>query len=610
MGKRSIKTRRRNRVHKKRKTKLYNSVKRKSKKHRTKRKKIKRKNNLKTISKEILYLGGQLGKNPVKCSTEELIEMGFREPDKVLSGTYSEFIEGLESNTCSQPNTTYSEFKKFYVNNPVVVIIAHGVTKNIAPEKSSNKYIIQQTQSGYASFNTPRFNENYEVSGHIINDIYKSIANKENDNLNLFKPDDRGNVVRKLMYMPKCLDRKGRRFKQTACQKLIPPNSIYMDISLSFHDPDEAFKHIWPGKSCILIFYNESPIDSDGIHLTTLMSSEGFDNFEMTQNHESELHYQMFTPKDPEFTCDLSTVIQSWFKDSECTIYITSCKSFEFYSPLGTELEKLTRVISSSGNSLPIKDILLKLNSENINPGRRRKIRPLSEKVWNELKIPDNLDQFLHSIQEDDIKSKLIDIILDEYPEIYDKTLLVILVNHRPDILKNLKISRVFSDDKTVMGQAITVDPEIFRQADDRLKNNKEDALELLNINAKIYRFLSSDLQKNEEIICAALKNNYSVIVQINKDVLAQDTMRDKIKECYFQSENLKLGGVGGWGSKWNKTVNKDKYIELLEARRNNRRSFLEFISLPPNPKRYSPTALQDIQKKIVEIKESLNLAN
>ena len=609
MGKRSIKTRRRNRIHKKRKTKLYNSVKRKSKKHRTKRKKIKRKNNLKTISKEILYLGGQLGKNPVKCSTEELIEMGFREPDKVLSGTYSEFIEGLQSNTCSQPNTTYSEFKKFYVNNPVVVIIAHGVTKNIAPEKSSNKYIIQQTQSGYSvSTITTRVNENYEVSGHIINDIYKSIANKENDNLNLFKPDDRGNVVRNLMYMPKCLDRKGRRSKQTACQKLIPPNSIYMDISLSFHDPDEVFKHIRPGKSCILIFYNEPPINSDGIHLT-LMSSEGFDNFEMTQNSKGGLHYQMFTPKDPKFTCDLSTVIQSWFKDSECTIYITSCKSFEFNSPLGTELEKLTRVISSSGNSLPIKDILLKLNSETINTGRRRKTRPLSEKVWNELKIPGNLDQFLHSIEEDDIKSKLIDIILGEYPEIYDKTLLVILVNHRPDILKNPKISSVFSGDKTVMGKAITVDPEIFRQADDRLKNNKEDALELLNINAKIYRFLSSDLQEDEEIICAALKNNYRIIVQINKDVL-QSQMRDKIKECYFQSENLKLGGVGGEGRKWNITVDKDKYIELLEARRNNRRSFLEFISLPPNPKRYSEEEIQEIQQKIDKIKKSHNLAN
>ena len=166
------------------------------------------------------------------------------------------------------------------------------------------------------------------------------------------------------------------------------------------------------------------------------------------------------------------------------------------------------------------------------------------------------------------------------------------------------------SYDKEYMKRQIDKDPEIFRQADDRLKNNKEDALELLNINAKIYRYLSSDLQKDAGIICAALKNNYRVIVQINKNVLAKDTMRDKIKECYFQSENLKLGGVGGWGSKWNKTVNKDKYIELLEDRRNNRRSFLEFISLPPNPKRYSPTALQDIQKKIVEIKKSLNLAN
>lgn len=180
---------------------------------------------------------------------------------------------------------------------------------------------------------------------------------------------------------------------------------------------------------------------------------------------------------------------------------------------------------------------------------------------------------------------------------------------------KTLSLARMMSTpslsyDKEYMKRQIDKDPEIFRQADDRLKNNKEDALELLNINAKIYRYLSSDLQKDAGIICAALKNNYRVIVQINKDVLAKDTMRDKIKECYFQSENLKLGGVGGWGSKWNKTVNKDKYIELLEARRNNRRSFLEFISLPPNPKRYSPTALQDIQKKIVEIKKSLNLAN
>lgn len=603
MGKRSIKTRRRNKIHKKRKTKLYNSVKRKSKKHRTKRKKIKRKNNLKTISKGTLYLGGQLGKNPVKCLREELIDMGFREPDKVLSGTYSEFIEGLQSNTCSQPNTTYSEFKEFYVNNPVIVIIAHGVIKNIAPEKSSNKYIIQQTQSGYASFNTPRFNENYEVSGHIINDIYKSIANKENDNLNLFKPDDRGNVVRNLMYMPRCLDTYGRRSKQTACQKLIPPNSIYMDISLSFDDPDEAFKHIWPGQSCILIFYNEPPIDSDGIHLT-LMSSEGFDNFEMRQNPKGELPYQMFIPKDPKFTCDLSTVIQSWFKDSECTIYITSCKSFEFDSPLGTELEKLTRVISSSGNRLPIKDILLKLNSETINPGRRIKTRPLSEKVWNELKIPGNLDQFLHSIQEDDIKSKLIDILLDEYPEIYDKTLLVILINHRPDILKNPKISKVFSNDKTVMGQAITVDPEIFRQAGDRLKNNREDALELLNINARIYKFLSPDLQKDKDIICAALTNNYRVILQIQKQqpqLLKGDDV-SFIRDCYFQSENLKLGRVGGIGRRWNKTVDKLKYIQLLENRRNNKTSFSEFISLPP-PKRYREEEIQDIQQKIDEIK-------
>lgn len=103
-----------------------------------------------------------------------------------------------------------------------------------------------------------------------------------------------------------------------------------------------------------------------------------------------------------------------------------------------------------------------------------------------------------------------------------DKTIILDMVKRNPLALKNLS---AYQDDKEVVMQAVSETGFAFQYASERLRNDKEVALEAISA-YPVLKFLGDDLKEDPDIFLNAIKKNhfaYSMLpesLKDNKDIM------------------------------------------------------------------------------------------